>query len=172
MKKLLGMCFAVVATSASAQVFPSGFFPTAANLIENYDTTAPGSYISFPMFLGLGAAARLMPVNALLVNNFGTWITPPHIMFGRGTDVQIKVGQPMTYFGGWFREAPAGILVTQATFRFYDQFNLPIGSQTAAITPFWQWIGWKTIPQWSRVEIIGNGSLPGYVAFDETRIRP
>jgi hypothetical protein len=56
-------------------------------------------------------------------------------------------------------------------FNFYDISNVLIGSAVVPLTTAWTWIGFATSPMWTRVEVIGNGSLPGYVAFDETRIR-
>lgn len=171
MRKLLCLLALTVASAIQAQVFPSGPFPAVPPYIDGFDTLAPGSYLSFPMFGGNGAAARIGGVNALLVGNLGgAALTPPNYMFGRGADVQIKVAQPMKYFGGFFRVAPAGVVVTQIKFAFYDQFNVFIGSVTVPCPAGWAWIGWKTSPLWQRVEIYGNGALPGYVAMDEIRV--
>lgn len=173
MKKIITLAFLAVAGASQAQVFPSGFFPTAAPWIDGFDTLISGSYISFPMFSGNGGAARIGAMNAMVVSNMGgVALTPPNYMFGRGTDVQMKVAQPMTYFGGFFQLAPAGVLVTQIKFAFYDSFNNFIGSVVVPCPGGWTWIGWKTVPQWQRVEIYGNGILPGYVAMDEIRVRP
>ena len=173
MKKIITLLFVAVTSALQAQVFPSGFFPTTAPWVDGFDTLFPGSYVSFPMFSNNGAAARIQPQNALVVGNIGgVALTAPNYMFGRGTDVQIKVAQPMTYFGGFFQLAPAGVLVTQIKFAFYDQFNVFIGSVVVPCPGGWTWIGWKTVPKWQRVEIYGNGTLPGYVAMDEIRVRP
>lgn len=172
MKKLLLLAALCVAGAAQAQVFPSGPFGTVAPWIENYDAMAPGSYTSFPVWGGNASFSRLTPVNGIVVGAPLTPLSAPNAVFGRGVDVQIRVNQPMRLFGGFFKLAPFGIAVTQARFRFYDAFNNFIGQGVAPINPGWTWIGWQTIPAWHRVEVIGNGSLAGYVAFDETRCRP
>jgi hypothetical protein len=62
--------------------------------------------------------------------------------------------------------------VTKIKFSFFDQFSLPIGSVVVPCPAFWSWIGFKTNPNWARVEISGNGILPGYVAMDDTVCSP
>lgn len=173
MRKLVCMLsLAVASVVANAQVFPSGFFPAFPPYIDGFDTLVPGSYTGFPMFAGNGGMARIGALNAMVVSNLGgIALTAPNYNFGRGCDVQMKVSPPMTYFGGFFQRAPAGIAITTIKFAFYDIFNVLIGSVAVPCPASWTWIGWKTSPQWQRVEIYGiGGALPGYVAMDEIRV--
>lgn len=175
MKKLmLLLCAFAAPLVASPIVIPIPTFATPPILQETFDTTVSGAYISNPTFSGLGVYSRIGTLNACMVAtaNLVPPLSPPHSMFGRGCDVQWRVGIPMRRFGGWFRSTPTGPLSTTATFRFYDIANNPIGTITVPLTPVWTWRGFLTIPKWARVEVIGNASLPGFVAHDNVRIRP
>ncbi len=89
-------------------------------------------------------------------------------MFGRGTDVRIDFSSVRRLFGGYFRVPNAGIAVPDATFVFYKGGAF-IG---AAVVPVnngaWAWAGYDLsgLGGYDRVEIIGSGSLPGYVGMD------
>jgi hypothetical protein len=172
-KLLLLLSLASIPLVASPIVFPVPPFPTPSILQETFDTTATGAYLSNPTFGGIGVYGRIGPINACMVAtaNLVPPLSPPHSMFGRGCDVQWKVNVPMRRFGGWFRSTPSGPLSTTATFNFFDAANNPIGTITVPLTPVWTWRGFLTIPKWSRVEVIGNASLPGYVAHDNVRVR-
>lgn len=173
MRKYVLFLLMAVASASQAIVIPIPFFPTAPALIETFDTTAPGAYMAFPVFGGLGGAARIGTAGLLNVGPPSPFVTAPNGMFGRGVDVNIKINGQMRRFGGFFRSTNFILTPpTIATFKFYDSSNVLIGVGAAPISPAWSWIGFGTIPKWSRVEIFGNGSSPGYVAMDQLRMRP
>ncbi len=172
MKRNLILLFTGATIAANAVVFPFPNFPTTPNWKEKYDSLAPGAYANFPIFSGNGIANRIGIGGALNVGPPLNPFTPPNGMFGRNVDVEIRVNASLRFFGGRFVQAPFGFTVTQATFKFYDVNNIFIGSGVAPITPNWTFIGWITFPKWTRVEIIGNASQPGYVGFDNTKARP
>lgn len=169
MRRVLTILLIASSVAAYAVITSVGVFP---GTIEGYDTTAAGSHTSFPVFGGKGVASRIGTGGALLVGGFSSPMTPPNMMFGRGVNVRIRIKPTMTSFGGYFKQAPAGVKVTKVKFNFYDSANVLIGSSVKPLTTAWTWIGFKTSPKWDHVDVIGNGSLPGYVAFDGTRIRP
>jgi hypothetical protein len=112
MKKLFAFIIAVSAiATANAQVFSVPFFATTPSQIESYDAIAPGSYLGMPVFAGFGSAARMGSVNALLVGGFGSPLTAPNMMFGRGTDVQIRLQGPSISAAISSRPPPASPLL-------------------------------------------------------------
>jgi hypothetical protein len=171
MRKTFILAFALAAISASAQIVSVPLFPTSPSLIENYDALPVGSFPAISIFGGTGSAKRIGSGGALIVGHFGPK-TPPNMMFGRGVDVSVHIKPAMTFFGGYFKQALSSPKVTKVTFKFFDAANNPIGSVTKPLTPVWTWIGFKTTPKWTRVDVLGNGALHGYVAFDATRVRP
>jgi hypothetical protein len=176
MKKIVALALACAAVvTAHAQVTSTGFFGTNPNWREDFDwLPSATAWSSFNVFFGGGTVNRIGTLGALQVGppaHIVPW-NSPNAMYGRSVDVEITVSTPMKRFGGYFKLAPSGITVNQATFVFYDASNNLIGVGVSPVTWGWNWIGWKTVPSWSRVEIYGNGSLPGYIAMDELRVKP
>lgn len=174
MRKLVCMLVLAAASAASfAQVFPSPFFATAPNLIDGFDAMPAGLYTSFPMFTGSAVCSRTVATGALVVGNTGGLaLTAPNYLFGRGTDVQIKTIVPRSQFGGFFQQGVSTPPVALIRFSFYDQFNFLIGSVSVPCPTSWTWIGWSTLPNWSRVEIdgISTSTIGGNIAMDELRV--
>ena len=104
MKALLTLIAIAAAAAVSAQItsLPPPPFLTSPGLIESYDALPPGSKPSIPVFTGHGTASRIGTGGALLIGGFGSPLTPPNMMFGRGVDVRIRVKPEMTFFGGFF----------------------------------------------------------------------
>jgi hypothetical protein len=172
MKQIAVLALATSAVSAHAVIFPSPFFATPAPLRHTFDANTAGAYTNIPVFTGLGTAATLGP-GVMAVMTDPSVVSIPHLLVGRGADVQIKVGVPMRRFGGFFNSGFFGLFSGSATFRFFDAANNPIGSATVPMTPAMQWVGFTTFPKWSRVEI--GGTIPGIqgiVGMDSLRIRP
>ena len=171
MRKLLSLALlATAATACHAIVFPSAPFPPTST--ENFDSYVAGGYISHPVFGGLGVASRIGVQGALQIGPPSPFLSGPNGMFGRGVDVNIAINGQRRRFGGGFHNVAAGIpFATMVKFRFFTASNVLIGTGTAPVTGAWSWIGWVTIPKWSRVEIYGNSPLPGYVAMDNLRMR-
>jgi len=172
MKKPLVLILIVAATTGLATITAIPPFSTTPILTENYDAVSAGSHTSFPVFAGRGIASRIGTGGALLVGGISGPLSPPNAMFGRGVNVRIQLKLPMTMFGGYFKQADAGIKVTKVKFVFYGTGGSIVGSKVEPLTTAWKWIGFALKPQWSRVDVLGNGTLPGYVMFDNTKIRP
>lgn len=173
MRKLLVL--ALIGASAASQAFvaPFPFFPTSPALIERFDTTAAGAYPLFPVFSGLGICQRIGTGGLLNVGPPSPFVTTPNGVFGRGVDIQVRINAQMNLFGGFFKQGLFGIVPpTTATFNFYTASNVLIGGMTVPLTASWQWLGFVVIPKWSRVDIIGNGPLPGYIVMDSIRMFP
>lgn len=154
---------------AQAQV-PIGPFVSPTQ--ELFDTLAPTSYVSFPAFAGAGAFSRIGVGGLLVVTNNAALlpsITAPNAMFGRGVDVNVRFATRYKRFGGWYRVPNAGVPVTTVKFVFY-QGAVPIGvSVGGPVNMFgYTWYGYDLGPLggYDRVEIYGNGPLPGYVGMD------
>ena len=173
MKKLLLLGMLAVASASQAQVFWNGPFPTPAFWIESYDTLTPGGTNSVNLFTGWATANRIGTNGQLWIGPPPVWnLTPPHAMYGRAVDVEIVAAIPMRRFGGMFaRMVPGMVQSTTGTFRFYDNSNVFIGQMTVPISPGFSWRGFRTVPRWKRVEIIGNAPIPGHIAMDQSRIR-
>jgi hypothetical protein len=173
MKKLLSMAvLAAVATTTYAQVTPTGFFPTPAFWTEGFDTTAAGNYNTLPVFGPWALGSKIGANGALVVRPIPTPPSVPNVIYGDNVDMRITAAIPMKRFGGWFKSAPFGAIVTAVRFDFYDNAGSLIGSQSVPLGTTWQWIGFQTTPQWKRVEIFGN--IPGFgglVAMDSLRMR-
>ncbi|MFI5386651.1 MAG: hypothetical protein ACHQ50_11085 [Fimbriimonadales bacterium] len=169
MRKLTVILFAIA--GVFGPITPVPLFSTTPADIEKYDALPAGSKPSIPMFAGTGSASRIGAGGALIIGGFGSPKSPPNMMFGRGVDVRIRIKPPMTFFGGSFKVAPAGVKVTKVTFKFYSATSVLIGTVTNPLTNVWTWIGYRTDPKWARVDVLGNGTLKGYVAFDDTRVK-
>lgn len=172
MKQIAVLAFATAAVSANAVVLPNPFFATPVPLRHTFDANTAGAYTNIPVFSGLGTAAPLGP-GVMAVMTDPSVVSIPHLLVGRGADVQIKVGVPMRRFGGYFNSGFFGLFSSFASFRFFDAANNPIGSATVPLTPAMQWVGFSTFPKWSRVEISGTiPGIQGIVGMDSLRIRP
>jgi hypothetical protein len=160
--------FGAIALSAGAHAqTPIGPFlgiPT-----ENFNAIPVNVYPSFVGFGGNGLFTSLNTGGAMFVQN--TTLLPPitgNAMFGRGTDVRIQFGNIRNRFGGSWRVAGGGIVVTGMTVRFL-RLGVPIGSATAPINmASWQWRGWD-LGGYDEVQIFGNGAQPGYVGMENMR---
>ena len=130
-----------------------------------------GSYTNFVGFGGQAGFTRVVPANGLIVNNNPATLPPismPNDMFGRGADVRIRFQSPHKWFGGMFRVPNAGIAVNMATFRFFQGAVL-VGVAVGPVNnAAWTWHGYdlSSLGGYDRVEILGNGGLPGYVGMD------
>lgn len=175
MKKLLSLALVVaVAAGSQAALFNVlGFAPAAT---ENFDTTPPGAYGWFPSMGGFAQTQMIGAGGALSVGNFGALLpslTAPHSMFGRNCDVAWRFAAPIRFFGGYFRVPNVGAGVTRAQFRFYDAGGVLVGLTSAPVgVAAWQWRGWFSNIPFVRVEVLGNGPLPGYVGHDNVSIAP
>lgn len=172
MKQIAVLALAVTAFAANAQVTPIPFFATPVGLRHNFDANTAGGYFSLPVFSSLGIAQTVGP-GTMMIGPDPSVVSPPHLLVGRSADVQITMNIPMRRFGGYFNSGYFGLFSSNATFRFYDVFNNPIGSATVPLTTSMQWIGFKTAPKWSKVVI--SGSVPGIqgiVGMDSLRVRP
>lgn len=162
------------AQNCPAFPFPFPFPPSVpfANNFENFDAMTAGSYTSFPAMAGAAWVARIGTGGLLHID--GTLLpalSPPHSMWGRGVDVLWRFSTTKRWFGGFFRAVAAGFPVTAMTVRFFNG-AMPVGSVVVPIsTTSWGWRGWIVPCQFDRVEIYGNGSLPGYVGMDDIRVR-
>lgn len=163
----------MIGAAANAQVSSAPFPPI---LTENFNTTAPGPYISFPGFGG-NAVFQRIGNGQLVVNNNPTVLpifNPPHNMYGYDANVRIKFNAIWRRFGGGFRMANMGVLVTTATFRFFKA-GLPVGVAVSApiSSTGWTWIGWNCNPigGFDEVRIFGNGPIAGLVGMDTLRVR-
>ena len=164
--------FAALSVAAQAQVTPAAFFPTPAPFTHNFDANLAGGYLSLPLFTGIGVANTIGP-GTMMVLPDPSFVSPPHVFVGRSADIEITTAFPMRRFGGFFNSGYFGLFSGFVAFRFYDQFNFPIGTAVAPLTPTMQWVGFTTIPKWQRVEILGGiPGLQGIVGMDSLRIRP
>lgn len=167
MRKLLALLLIAVAASSRAAIFPVGIFGAPPALQQTFDTLAPGLYNGFPIF-GLGFMSKLGGPGQLEVGPPVLFLSPPNGCMGVNTDAVIKINAQMRFFGGWY----LGYGASGVTFRFFDAAGVLIGSVFHQLATTWLWIGYVTIPKWSVVEIIGNGSSPGGVAMDNLRTLP
>lgn len=171
MKLQISLAFVSLCAIGAASITPIPAFAAPASMTENYDTIAAGSHSSINVFAS-SQASRIGSGGALLIGDLGPPMSKPHTMFGRGVNVQFYIKPPMTYFGGYFKVAPAGVNVTKAKFIFYGSNNAVLGSSVVPINGAWKWIGFRTSAPYYKVVVEGNGSLPGYVMFDNSRIKP
>jgi hypothetical protein len=172
MKTYALFALAVLAVAAQAQVTATPFFAAPPPLRHNFDANIATGYTTLPVFTGIGTATAMGP-GSMMVMPDPSFVSPPHVFVGRNADIEIKVAVPMRRFGGFFNSGYFGLFSGFANFRFYDAANNPIGSASVALTPTMQWVGFKTIPKWKRVEITGViAGFPGIVGMDSLRIRP
>lgn len=172
MKTTALLALAALSVAAQAQVTPAGFFPTPGPFTHNFDTNIAGPYATLPLFTGIGTA-NAIGAGAMVVMPDPSNVSFPHVFVGRSADIEITTAFPMRRFGGFFNSGYFGLFSGFAAFRFYDQFNFPIGTAVVPLTPAMTWVGFTTIPKWKRVEILG--SIPGFqgiVGMDSLRIRP
>ncbi len=176
MKKFfaLSIAFTSLAVAAHAQVTPAPFFFTPPVMQEGFDTTIAGLYTTMPVFGVPASASAIGTGGMLVVSPYPGVVSLPHLMYGRGVDVEIRTLIPMRRFGGYFRSGFFGLFSTTAEFRFYDASNVLIGTpQIVPMTAALSWVGFTTVPKWNRVEIYGNvPGIPGLVGMDSLRIRP
>lgn len=166
---------AALGGALSAQAILVPIFPFMPSHMETFDAMVPNSYAGFAGMGGFAGFARMPAVNAMHVT--GAPLLPPlsmpNAMYGRGTDVMIRLQQPRKRFGGWFRVANAGVTVTQATFTFRNTSMVVVGTATVPVnTGAWQWYGWFSTSPFVIVEITGNGLSPGYVGMDHVLVGP
>jgi hypothetical protein len=139
---------------------------------ENFNTIPMNVYPSFVGFSGNGLFTSLNTGGAMFVQN--TTLLPPitgNSMFGRGTDVRIQFSTIQNRFGGFWRVAGSGIVVTGMTVRFL-RLGSPVGFATAPINmASWQWRGWNltSLGGYDEVQIFGNGAQPCYVGMENLR---
>jgi hypothetical protein len=79
--------------------------------------------------------------------------------------------QPVVRFGGYFNNDSG---TSDATVQFYDSSNTLLGTQTA-VSPTsvntWVWNGWETTGAGiSRIVVTGNGTLQGFLWFDDMEL--
>jgi len=163
----------LVVGAASAQVTPIPFFNTPVIFRENFDTMPTGNSNAFPGFGVPVLFQKFGGPGSLTVTPYPGVNTFPNLMFGNNANVRITSLLPMRRFGGYFRTGFVGAFSNFAKFIFYDAAGNVIGSQGVTLTTTMQWVGFVTVPQWRRVEIIGSiAALPGIVGMDSLRIRP
>lgn len=181
LRKIACLALLALVGAASAVVFPVGPFPPsppAANNFENFDAIPPGSYVSFPAMNGFAAFARIGGANALVVDNgIMPGLSAPNSMWGRGCDVEFRYNGLRRRFGGFMRQVPVGPNPNGVLVQFYQGAVL-VGAAVAPIAigggPWvpGMWRGWFSTVPFNRVLIIGlGGTLPGYVAMDNVRVR-
>ena len=148
---------------------------------EGFTGVAPGSYPNFAGFTapgGIGQFSRIGTGGLLLVDN-GMILPPatgPNAMFGRGVDVQFRLQQPRRQFKAQFRAVPIiAVPPTTVQVRFYltslvwtPWFTVPINS-LGYTTGFWDTAAMFGQGFWM-VQMVGNGSLPGYVGMDNLNV--
>ena len=61
------------------------------------------------------------------------------------------------------------IHVTSAVVQFVAASG-PVGSDTIPIGPTWAWHGWCSTIPFDRVQVLGNGTMDGYVGMDGVRV--
>jgi hypothetical protein len=172
MKTTAIFALAAFSVAAQAQVTPTVFFATPPPFTHSFDTNTAGGYLSLPLFTGLGVANAIGP-GTMMVMPDPSNVSFPHVFVGRSADIEITTAFPMRRFGGFFNSGYFGLFSGFAAFRFYDQFNFPIGTAVVPLTPTMTWVGFTTIPKWQRVEILGSiPGLQGIVGMDSLRIRP
>jgi hypothetical protein len=146
--------------------------------LESFTGVAPGSYPNFAGFTapgGIGQFSRIGVGGLLLVDN-GVILPPatgPNAMFGRGVDVQFRLMQPRNQFSARFRSVPIiAVPPTIVRVRFYltslvwtPWIAVPINSLA------YNSVGWNVPMMFGQgfwaVQMVGNGSLPGYVGMDD-----
>jgi hypothetical protein len=157
--------------SANAALIAIG--PFASPNLESFDALAPGAYGGFAGMAGFAGFSRVPVVNGLQVGG-GAVLPPlsaPNAMFGRGTNVMIRLQADRRKFGGYFRVPNAGIAVTQARFIFRNAGGGIVGVAVAPVNAAaWQWRGWDSTIPFRSIEIQGNGVLAGYVGMDLVRV--
>lgn len=169
----LGLLALVASLHVRAAV-PIGVFASPTQ--ERFDALAATTYASFTGFSGMAGFSRIGTGGLLLVNNAPAILPPLSLandMFGRGVNVNIRFQKQYKQFGGYFRVPNAGVVVSVARFDFY-RGGLFVATVTRAVNNLsWQWAGWDLGPDggFDRVEIRGNGALPGYVGMDNLVVR-
>ncbi|MCB9892128.1 MAG: hypothetical protein H6833_10810 [Planctomycetes bacterium] len=146
--------------------------------VESFTGIAPGSYSNFMGFTAPGGIGSfsMMGTGGLMVVDNGSLFPPasgPHAMFGRGVDVQFRLLQPRKLFKGRFRSLP--FIGTPPTFvfvRFYlTSFVwspwLAVPINTLSYTGVGFNVGSMFGQGFWAVQMMGNGSLPGYVGIDD-----
>ncbi|MCB9892132.1 MAG: hypothetical protein H6833_10830 [Planctomycetes bacterium] len=157
------------------------FASTSQAQPESFTGIAPGSYPTFMGFTapgGIGSFSMIGTGGLMVVDN-GMLFPPasaPNAMFGRGVDVQFRLLQPRKMFRGRFRSLP--FIATPPTFvfvRFYltslvwtPWFAVPIN--TLGYTGMTWDIGSMFGQGFWMVQMVGNGSLPGYVGMDDLNL--
>ena len=181
MRKLILFALFAVATASYAQVtvIPTGPFPTAAQMMEDFDSIAAGSYTSAPVWTS-PIAGNVYALNP------GGWLdiqppvfpqppafSPPNTCVGVGSDIGITVAPIMRRFGAWFRNSPnsAGVAPTFAKVVFVDSTGVVVGSVGIPLTNTWVWHGWKVNPKFHEVDIYGSAG-PGGVEIDDMEVKP
>lgn len=171
LKSMLVLTALGAVMSANAALAPIG--PFATPNMESFDALAPGAYAGFPGMAGFAGFSRVPVANALHVGGGAVLppLTAPNAMFGRGTNVLIRLQADRKKFGGYFRVPNAGIAVTHARFIFRNAGGGIVGIVIAPVNNLaWQWRGWSSTIPFRSIEIQGNGALPGYVGMDLVRV--
>jgi hypothetical protein len=171
MKLLRLLCLSLVASVAYVAHAQVPFGPFVSPTQERFDALAPGGYAGFAGFGGAGVLTRIGAGGALFVNNnpgILPSLTFPNAMFGRGVNVRIAFAQRRKRFGGYFRVPFAGVPVNMAMYRFYQGAVLVAVTIAPVNNAGYLWRGWDlgAIGGFDRVEIFGNGGIPGYVGMD------
>jgi hypothetical protein len=74
---------------------------------------------------------------------------------------------PVTRFGGYMNNNSGA---DDATVRFFDAANNPLGTLTATVPApgnVWVWNGWESSTPIARIEVTGNGLIQGFLWFDD-----
>src|SRR5690348_15342178 len=146
MRKTFLLALFAVSAASFAQINPiPGPFPTAVQLMENFDTIPSSSYLSASIWQS-PAAGVVYALNAPSLLDILTPVSPqppaftaPNTCVGNNTDIGITVAPVMRRFGAWFRNKPnsAGVAPTAAKIVFVDATGVVVGSVGIPLTNTW-----------------------------------
>jgi len=157
---------------AAADVVPIGTFSGEFHEPLNFSNTNISA--SQPIFGGrahLNSAHSQTSIHLLLGDTFaGDTVTPrtgSYILGWTEGPGNFVFDTPVTRFGGYINNNSGA---NDAVVRFFDAAGLlmaTLNATTPAPGNVWVWNGWESTVGIGRIEVTGNGTLQGFLWFDD-----
>jgi hypothetical protein len=163
----------VASPAPGALVEVGTFTGTATDTFDQHDNNMSVQTLS--VFGGLGTLENLTPGGAIKVEFASTFLNDPVVPISDMMAGQLGIGQwsfdvPVTRFGGWWENNSGA---DDATVQFFDADDNLIGERIADV-PFlaqqWTWNGWESDVPISRIVVTGNGTLNGFLWYENMQI--
>jgi hypothetical protein len=170
----VGLLVLTTFTTAHADITPVAEFQGDLSDPLNFGTIM--AVQTLDVFGGAGTLSNLSEGGAIKVefnsSLDGDLVTPRS---GPTMAGQLGIGRwdfdsPAVRFGGWFENNSGA---DDATLNFYDAGQNLLGSAIASIPVAggsWVWNGWESDAPFTRVEVIGNGLINGFIWYDDMQL--